>query len=149
MIFLYSAFYNILSFVQEKQPVSRASVLQQFGMSVYKDTEAAVNELISRGLLSCRPNKLHHLDQLSITPSGSELLEAEHVQHAEAAQRQADQKAAEAKRLEERHQDRADAERRYRTQNKIAVIMPVITFFLGVLAERFFPVSQVILFWLH
>ena len=47
---------------------------------------------------------------------------------------------AEAKRLQERHEDHANEERRHRTQNQIAIVMPLITFALGLLVEHFFQI---------
>ena len=80
-----------------------------------------------------------------ITPLGlSELSEYEQVA-AEKAEQKAEKEATEAKRLQERHEDRADEERRYRTQNKISIIMPIVTFFLGLVAEHFYGILGVLL----
>ena len=64
------------------------------------------------------------------------LLTAE-AERAKRAEQKATEEAAEAKRLKERREDRADEERRYRTQNRISVIMPIVTFLLGLLVEHF------------
>lgn len=62
-------------------------------------------------------------------------------QEAERAKQEAEKQAAEAKRLEERAADRADAERRYRGQNRVTIIAALlgaaVGFALGVIAEHF------------
>lgn len=74
---------------------------------------------------------------LCLTQDGEIALERYRKQTAGQAKKQANYEAAEAKRLQERNEDRADQERRYRTQNKIAVIMPLVTFALGMITEHF------------
>ena len=72
--------------------------------------------------------------------AGKDLLEAFEEQAAQEEKRQAEKEAAEARRLQERHEDYANAERRYRTQNKIsvlAILVPFLTFLLGVYVEHF------------
>ena len=72
------------------------------------------------------------------SPAGKDLLEAFEEQAAQEEKRQAEKEAAEARRLQERHEDYANAERRYRTQNKISVLgilVPFLTFLLGVYVE--------------
>ena len=80
-----------------------------------------------------------------LTPLGMSALSEYEQAAAEKAEQKAEKKAAEAKRLQERHEDRADEERRYRTQNKIAIIMPIVTFFLGLVVEHIYGVFGSIL----
>ena len=73
-----------------------------------------------------------------VSEMGKDLLEAFEEQAAQEEKRQAEKEAAEARRLQERHEDYANAERRYRTQNKISVLgilVPFLTFLLGVYVE--------------
>jgi len=73
-----------------------------------------------------------------VSEMGKDLLEAFEEQAAQEEKRQAEKEAAEARRLQERHEDYANAERRYRTQNKISVLgilIPFLTFLLGVYVE--------------
>lgn len=72
-----------------------------------------------------------------LTEDGRALLEKAAKADAEREKREADKKAAETKRLAERADDRAREERYHATQNKIAIIMPLITFFLGMIFEHF------------
>lgn len=72
-----------------------------------------------------------------ITPLGLSALSEYEKAEAEKAEQKAEKEAAEAKRLKERREVRADEERRYRTQNKIAIIMPIVTFLLGLVVEHF------------
>lgn len=138
---MYSEFFDILSFVLDAQPVTVASVWEHFGAENYRKTNDAIAELQTRGFL-CRHRMLsEHLDRLTITTLGREALEREQQQREAAAERQREKQAAETKRLQERHEDQANDERRYRTQNKIAVIMPLATFVLGLLAEHFLQIT--------
>lgn len=82
---------------------------------------------------------------LELTEAGKKLLRELREHEAAQSQKQAAEEAAEAKRLQERHEDNANAERRYRTQNKISVIMPLITFVLGLLVEHFAGVIRLVL----
>ena len=123
---MYSEFFDILSFVLDSQPVTVASVWEHFGVKNYRKTNEAIAE---------------HLDRLTITTLGREALEREQQQREAAAEHQREKQAAETKRLQERHEDQANDERRYRTQNKIAVIMPLVTFVLGLLAEHFLQIT--------
>lgn len=136
---MYSAFFDILSFLAAA-PRTRKEIYDHFGVSEYRRTRDALSELTARGLLSRKPSSLDTRDIFALTITGYEQLERERKQRAEAAERKRDKEAAEAKRLKERHEDHADAERRYTTQNKIAVIMPLVTFFLGLLVEHFFQI---------
>lgn len=138
---MYSEFFDILSFVLDSQPVTAASVWEHFGVKNYRKTNEAIAELLSRGLLHRQRMLSEHLDRLTITTLGREALEREQQQREAAAEHQREKQAAETKRLQERHEDQANDERRYRTQNKIAVIMPLVTFVLGLLAEHFLQIT--------
>lgn len=137
---MYSEFFDILSFVLTSQPVSRASVWEHFGMAAYRQTDDAIEELLSRGLLRRRRASSPHLDELTVSALGREQLDAERKHCAAAAKQECDKQTAEAKRLQERHEDYANEERRHRTQNQIAIVMPLITFVLGLLVEHFFQI---------
>ena len=137
---MFSEFYEILSFVQATQRTTRASVWEHFGMARYRQTDDAIDALLSAGSLRCRRAQSRHLDELSVTATGREQLDGEDKQRDEAAKREREKERTEAVRLKERQQDRADEERRYRTQNKIAIIMPLVTFALGVLVEHFYGI---------
>lgn len=77
------------------------------------------------------------------------MLEARCKQASEQAKKQTEQERTEAKRIQERLEDHADAERRYRTQNKISVIMPLVTFFLGMIVEHFAGIVSLAIRLLH
>lgn len=72
------------------------------------------------------------------------LVDARRKDAAERAEHKAKDELAEATRLKERHEDYANDERRYRTQNKIAIIMPIVTFLLGLIVEHFFGILALI-----
>lgn len=99
--------------------------------------------LMDKGL--CRAREDIRPGWLELTEAGKKLLRELREQEAAQSQKQAAEEAAEAKRLQERHEDNANAERRYRTQNKISVIMPLITFVLGLLVEHFAGVIRLVL----
>lgn len=75
-----------------------------------------------------------------ITPLGLDALSKVEVERTKDEKQQSKEKAAEAKRLQERHEDYTNEERRHRTQNKIAIVMPFVTFALGLLVEHFFQI---------
>ena len=78
------------------------------------------------------------------TQKGKAVLSDFREKQANKKQEETEKQRAEAKRLIERHEDKADNERRYRTQNKIAIIMPIITFFLGLIVKHFGKVIEYI-----
>lgn len=84
-----------------------------------------------------------------ITERGKSKLDEIDRQRAKQTEEKAEKERAEAKRLEERREDHANEERRYRTQNKIAIIMPLVSFFLGVLAEHFFDIIGTLIDQIH
>lgn len=141
---MYSDFYEILFFVRACRSASRISVWDRFGLPDYLETEDALNELTARGWLRCKRGSSRYYDTLTVTALGREQLDAADIQRCESAERERRQQASEAQRLAERRKDHADAERRYRAQNKIAIIMPLVTFILGVLAEHFFQLVRLI-----
>lgn len=111
------------------------------GVDYYKDLNAdersAMNFLLEQRLCEFRS-----LDQTVCfaTELGKTVLAGISIKEAQAASEQREKERVESKRIEERREDYANEERRYRTQNKIAIIMPLVTFFLGVLTEHFFDV---------
>lgn len=83
---------------------------------------------------------------LFLTESGKIALYHYRQDRRKEAERQRKEEDAEAKRLQERAQDQADAERRYRNQNKVAIAAAFISgslgFILGILAENRFAILQ-------
>lgn len=139
---MYSVSENILRFLRSNGPSSRAAVWAEFGMGQYKETDACIKDLLAEHLLSCQKAqdfRDFHLDTLSVTPAGSGLLEELDKHAAQEKQRQAEQEAAEAKRLQERHDDRSREERYQRTQTRVTLLAPVlgscVSFLLGLLVE--------------
>lgn len=138
--------FELLSFVKEHQPCMWSDVMN----CVSSDAELDINEL---NVLLRRCLETHHwikktstaaqppLCTVCMTDAGTSALlselEALRQNAAEQAKQQAEQERAEAKRIQERLEDRADEERRYRTQNKISIIMPLVTFVLGMIVEHF------------
>lgn len=74
---------------------------------------------------------------IRLTPAGIRALSAFTEDRTQAEDRKAEEERAEAKRLQERLEDHSREERRHRTQNKISIIMPLVTFLLGLIVERF------------
>ncbi len=111
------------------------------------ETDDLLRYLMQEGLCAAREDIAPGM--LMLTQKGQAALDGLRKQENEAAKREFDKQCAEAKRIEERRQDHADAERRYRTQNKIAIIMPLITFALGVLVEHFYGIFGFISSLLH
>lgn len=140
---MYSVSENILRFLRSNGPSSRAAVWAEFGMGQYKETDACIKDLLAEHLLSCQKAqdfRDFHLDTLSVTPAGSRLLEELDKHAAQEEQRQAEQEAAEAKRLQERHDDRSREERYHRSQNRVTILAAVVSSFLsfalGLLVEH-------------
>lgn len=140
---MYSVSENILRFLRSNGPSSRATVWAEFGIGRYKETDACIKDLLAKNLLSCKKaldSRDFHLDVLSITPDGSSLLEELDKHAAQEEQRQAEQEAAEAKRLQERHDDRTREERYHRSQNRVTILAAVVSSFLsfalGLLVEH-------------
>lgn len=95
---------------------------------------ATRHETLRSGSIIAPLNPTHFM----VSEAGKDLLEAFEKQAAQEEERQAEKEAAEARRLQERHEDYANAERRYRTQNKISVLsilVPLLTFLLGIYVE--------------
>lgn len=105
-------------------------------------TEQRIEELYRQGILDRKliPYQGFLVAGYFVSDKGIALLESIEINRAKDGQQKAEQKAREAQRLQERHEDYTHAERRYRTQNKIAVIMPFITFALGLLVEHFYGI---------
>lgn len=92
--------------------------------------------LMNDGLLSAREDLGPGV--LSLTEKGRSVLEAKRKQDAEKKEQEAKEENAEAKRLQERFEDHTREERYNRTRNKLAIwaiVVPVLTFFLGMLVE--------------
>lgn len=92
--------------------------------------------LMDDGLLSSREDLGPGV--LSLTEKGRSVLEAKRNHDAEKKEQEAKEENAEAKRLQERNEDHTREERYNRTRNKIAIwaiVVPVLTFFLGMLVE--------------
>lgn len=85
----------------------------------------------------------------TLSNSGRAVLAAFRKDKAAKAEQQAKDADAEATRLKERAEDRADEERRHRAQNKIAVIMPILTFALGVIAQYFGRIVEFVIEFFH
>lgn len=94
--------------------------------------------LMNHGL--CTPREDIAPGWMEITEEGRTALADFRIQKAQEEKREREKERAETVRLQERHQDQADEERRYRTQNKIAIIMPLVTFVLGMLVEHFYRI---------
>lgn len=153
---MYSVSENILRFLRSNGPSSRAAVWAEFGMGQYKQTDACIKDLIAQNLLSCEKaldSRDFHLDVLSLTPAGSGLLEELDKHAAQEEQRQAEQEAAEAKRLQERHDDRSREERYHRSQNRVTILAAVVnsflSFVLGLLVEHHAQIIAALLALFH
>ena len=153
---MYSLSENILHFLRSNGPSSRAAVWAEFGMGQYKQTDACIKDLIAQNLLSCKKaldSRDFHLDVLSLTPAGSGLLEELDKHAAQEEQRQAEQEAAEAKRLQERHDDRSREERYHRSQNRVTILAAVVnsflSFVLGLLVEHHAQIIAALLALFH
>lgn len=96
--------------------------------------------LVSEGIATARCDI--QADFWTLTEKGRSVLATHRDDSAQKALQDAKEKAAEVQRLKERREDHAKAERRYRTQNKIAVIVPFATFFLGLGFEHFSGVAE-------
>ena len=153
---MYSLSENILHFLRSNGPSSRAAVWAEFGMGQYKETDACIKDLLAEHLLSCQKAqdfRDFHLDVLSLTPAGSGLLEELDKHAAQEEQRQAEQEAAEAKRLQERHDDRSREERYHRSQNRVPILAAVVnsflSFVLGLLVEHHAQIIAALLALFH
>lgn len=150
--------FELLSFIKEHQPCMWIDVID----SVSSDSECDKNEL---NTLLRRCLEAHHwiektsvaarppLCTVRMTDTGEHALlsklETLRQNAAEQAKQQAEQERAEAKRIQERLEDRADEERRHRIQNKISIIMPLITFVLGMIVEHFSGIISLVSSLLH
>ena len=103
-------------------------------------SDDALRYLMEQGL--CHAREDIRPGWLELTEKGKTLLRELREQEAAQNQKKAAEETAEAKRLQERHEDYANEERRYRTQNKISVIMPLVTFVIGLLMEHFAGVVE-------
>ena len=131
---------EILRLIQTEPGRTIASILEYYGMKDHKRRSGYIRELEADHYIFFE--NLHDLRdfplaRLSLTSFGEEYLEQLDKEASENAKDDAKKKAEESKRLKERAEDYAHEERRYRTQNKIAIIMPIVTFFLGMAVEHF------------
>ena len=70
----------------------------------------------------------------------NDLREAE----SEEEQNRAKQEAAESKRLAEKFEDHAAQERRHVQQQKVSVVVPLLTFLLGMIADHFSEIISLV-----
>lgn len=137
---MYSVSEKILFFVRDNAPCTRVSIWEHLGLADYKNTDACINALLHENFLSRKRGNDDLYDLLSITPKGLGLLEELEEQAAKEKQRQAEQEAAESKRLQERHEDHAREERYHRSQNRVSIASAVIgsclSFIFGLMVEH-------------
>ena len=92
-------------------------------------------------------------DLLRLTQKGRDALEYARDIAAQEAKKMADEEAREAKRLKERIEDKADEERRYRGQKNATIIAACLSasigFFLGLLADHYGNIVDVVIKLLH
>ena len=138
--------YKIMLFMRECHHCSRTDLLNSF------IGKMDVNEanLLLQGLSKRKWIRLDFSMNVEITPEGLSALliveEEKRKQEAQRAENQAKERAAEAKRLQERLEDQADAERRYRGHNRVTIGAAFISFFLGMIVEHF---SGILGFFVH
>lgn len=108
------------------------------------DTDSMLRYLMNIGYIGPREDIAPGF--LRLTESGKIALYHYRQDRRKEAERQRKEEDAEAKRLQERAQDQADAERRYKNQNKVAIAAAFISgslgFILGVLTEHSFAIVQ-------
>lgn len=104
-----------------------------------ENVDAMLQYFFDEGLIRSREDVTKGF--MALTELGKSVLEQKRKERAKAEHESRKEQAREATRLEERHQDRADAERRYRGQNRTAIYASVISalggFILGLIAEHF------------
>ena len=130
--------YEVLSYIAQSGKCSGSDIIHHFSDTIPLDE---LNDIVS--FLYNQKNVCIDLSKnVSIEPKGRmRLLEFENqrsVSNAEKEERDAKESCREAVRIKKRREDYSNDERRYRTQNKIAIIIPFITFILGMLIEHFF-----------
>lgn len=113
----------------------------------YEDEDDMLRYLIGAGVAMSRADIAD--DYYTLSHPGQAELAAFRKDKAAKAEQQAKDAAAEAARLKERAEDRADNERRHRTQNKIAIITPILTFALGVIVQYFGRVVEFVIGLFH
>lgn len=136
---------EILMSVFEHGPCTEPTLLNH----VCKRMEAArayrlLMDLKKDGFLSFAPD-----GTISLTGKGRSAVREYREEIARQDEERAEKSAAEAKRLEERLQDRADAERRYHGQNKITIIASLLSFALGLLTEHFTGIMDLVFGFFH
>ena len=129
--------YKIMLFMRERHHCSRTDLLNSFiGKMDVNEANLLLQVLSKRKWI-----RLDFSMNVEITPEGLSALllveEEKRKQEAQRAENQAKERAAEAKRLQERLEDQADAERRYRGQNRVTIGAAFISFFLGMIVEHF------------
>lgn len=137
----------------------------------YTDEQYAIMEMLEGGLtwVFHRPGREYEDDMLryligegiaeahvdiqddyyTLSNPGRAVLAAFRKAKAAKAEQQAKDADTEAKRLKERAEDRADEERRHRAQNKIAIITPILTFALGIIAQYFGRIVEFVIGLFH
>lgn len=132
--------YDILTYIKAHAPCAWIDVLNHVRPNCDVDFQT-IDATLNRCLLSHKWIKTTSVAKpplctIRLTSSGLIALDIAKQEAAEQAEKRAQENAAESRRLAERAEDRADEERRHRMQDKIAIIMPIITFVLGLIAEH-------------
>lgn len=108
------------------------------------ETDSKIIYLRDLGLVQAREDIKHNL--LCLTESGKSVLDLARQNRCEQAEQRRREETAEATRLQERREDKEDAERRYRGQNKVTIEAAIISgslgFVLGVIAEHRLEIIQ-------
>lgn len=131
---------EMLFAVFESGSLNEVDLLNRFhGKIPAKDAYEMLKRLWKDGFL--------HVDQervVTLGKNGRSLVRQRREEIARRDQETAAKEAAEAKRIQERREDRADAERRYRGQNRIAVCTALLSFVLGMVAEHFIGIVKIV-----
>lgn len=120
----------------------------------YKDPirDETIRYLLSQGILASNI-PVGGMDYYVLSELGQSKLDEITEQRRKADQDRRDKQAAEAKRLEERHQDRADEERRHVENKKVtiqaAILTAALSFVSGLIVEYFTGIISFVvgLFW--
>ena len=140
--------YDILTYIQARGSCAWIDVLNHVRSNCDVDFQT-IDATLNRCLLSHKWIKTTSVAKpplctIRLTPSGLIVLDIAKHEAAEQAEKHAQERTAESKRLIERTEDRADEERRYRTQNKITIVMTLVPLLVGLLTEHFFGIITVI-----
>ena len=133
----HSTDHRILQYVEDHPDCPVRDVLQQFGLDNHRVTQESIFALTDQKLLYFHSRSSEPLGALSITHDGRALLEQLRISEAEAAKKKAEEERREATRLQERAEDAAREERSRTLQNKFAIKLALMSFFLGMITEHF------------